>query len=262
MDPSLKKSDVEDAIESIMKNHLKDPTIIMDNNVTGDNAEITLTKLCGWIDKENPVISGNGTFYCQPEELLSPTSNMLRGLKRGRKEVKKKMFSYKPGSDEYASLDLDQNNKKVIMNAEYGGSGAPTAAFYTKYSPAATTLMAQSIITTMAAFFEGYVGDNHKFFHIDECFDWMNKVIEKDEKIPKWIERPTAAEVSRRIKIHFVTLGLDDIPAIDAYVNNRTSDELTYLYYVSILLIQLYINLKTIHFLFVDQNNQSYSLSI
>ena len=233
MDPSLKKSDVEDAIESIMKNHLKDPTIIMDNNVTGDNAEITLTKLCGWIDKENPVISGNGTFYCQPEELLSPTSNMLRGLKRGRKEVKKKMFSYKPGSDEYASLDLDQNNKKVIMNAEYGGSGAPTAAFYTKYSPAATTLMAQSIITTMAAFFEGYVGDNHKFFHIDECFDWMNKVIEKDEKIPKWIERPTAAEVSRRIKIHFVTLGLDDIPAIDAYVNNRTSDELTYLYYAN-----------------------------
>ena len=39
------------------------------------------------------------------------------------------MFKYNPNSDEYAMLDLDQANKKVIMNAEYGGSGAPTAAF-------------------------------------------------------------------------------------------------------------------------------------
>ena len=48
---------------SIMKEHLKDPTIIADNNVTGAHGEMTLTDLCQWIDVNNPVISGNATFY-------------------------------------------------------------------------------------------------------------------------------------------------------------------------------------------------------
>lgn len=229
----LNPDDVEEAIKVIMKSKMKDPQIEMDNNVTGDNAIISLTKMCNWIETENPVISGNGTFYCQPSVLLSPTSNMLRSLKKGRKEVKKQMFSYKPGSDEYEALDLDQNNKKVVMNAEYGGSGAATAAFYTKYSPAATTLMAQSIITTMAAFFEGFVGDNQKFYSASECFDWMNKVIEKEEKIHKWIKIPTKEEVSRRIKMHFIYPNISDFPVIDSYINNRSEKELVYLYYAN-----------------------------
>ena len=169
MNPKLNRDQVEAQVKRITKEDWHDPTIIMDNNVTGKGGVITLSRLCNWIEERNPVISGNATFYCQPSELLSPTSNMLRALKKGRKEVKIKMFEYNPASDEYQMLDLDQGNKKVIMNAEYGGSGAPTAAFYTKYSPAATTLMAQSIITTMAAFFEGFVGDNQKFFSVNEC---------------------------------------------------------------------------------------------
>lgn len=233
IDPSLDESEVRKIVKRLIRERIKDPTIIMDNNVTGDGATITLTEMCNWIDKRKPVVSGNATFYKQPSELLSPTSNMLRSLKKGRKIVKKQMFEFSPDSDEYQMLDLDQSNKKVIMNAEYGGSGAPTAAFYTKYSPAATTLMAQSIITTMAAFFEGYVGDNQKYFHANECFDWMNAVIQKSEKLPKWIWRPTPKEVIYRIKMHFHMSDVMDYPALEGYINHCTSDELTYLYYAN-----------------------------
>lgn len=233
MHPEFKEEDVEKVVSRIIKERFVDPTITMDNNVTGENKTITLSGLCNWIDQRNPVVSGNATFYMQPSEMLSPTSNMLRSLKKGRKMVKKEMFKYKPGSDEYAALDLDQMNKKVIMNAEYGGSGAPTAAFYTKYSPAATTLMAQSIITTMAAFFESYVGDNQKFFNINECFDWMNKVCEKNEKVPNWVLRPTAKEVSDRICHHFYMLNPRDIPYIENYVRSCTPDQQVYLYYAN-----------------------------
>lgn len=233
IDPSLKKDDIERIVSRIIKEKLKDPTIIMDNNVTGDGATITLTELCNWIDKRRPVVSGNATFYMQPSELMSPTSFMLRSLKKGRKEVKKKMFKFLPTSDEYQMLDLDQGNKKVIMNAEYGGSGAPTAAFYTKYSPAATTLMAQSIITTMAAFFEGYVGDNQKFFNLNECIDWMNTVIKKKEKIPKWVYIPTQKDVSNRIKKHFHLADATVFHIIDDYVSNCNDDQLIYLYYAN-----------------------------
>lgn len=233
IDPTLDKDEVKKMAASIMKEHLKDPTIIADNNVTGAHGEMTLTDLCQWIDVNNPVISGNATFYCQPEELESPTSNMLRTLKKERKSVKNEMYGFNPYSDEYALLDLSQQNKKVIMNAEYGGSGTPTAAFYTKYSPAATTLMAQSIITTMAAFFESFVGDNQKFFHVNECFDWMNKIIKKDKKIPKWVMRVTPKEVQNRILNHFYMLDMNDIPVINAYIDHCTEDELVYLYYAN-----------------------------
>ncbi len=235
MDPSLKEEDVERIASRMIKEKMKDPTIIMDNNVTGVNHRISLVNLCGWLKKRLPVISGNATFYMQPKELLSPTSNMLRSLKRGRKEAKKKMFTAKQEGDmdKYQLLDLDQQNQKVIMNAEYGGSGTPTAAFYTKYSPAATTLMAQSIITTMAALFEGYVGDNQKYFSINEFYDWANKVILKDEKIPKWVKRPTAREVSSRIKKHFFMADIDDFPFIDQYIDGCSEDQLTYLFYAN-----------------------------
>lgn len=246
MHPEFKEDDVEKIVSRIIKERFVDPTITMDNNVTGENKTITLSGLCNWIDQRNPVVSGNATFYMQPAEMLSPTSNMLRSLKKGRKMVKKEMFKYKPGSDEYAALDLDQMNKKVIMNAEYGGSGAPTAAFYTKYSPAATTLMAQSIITTMAAFFESYVGDNQKFFNINECFDWMNKVCEKNEKIPNWVLRPTTKEVSDRICHHFYMLNPRDVPYIENYVKSCTPDQQVYLYYANNIkaFIRNHVNMK------------------
>ena len=232
--PEYDEDELRKVVAKIIKENILDPTVTMDNNVTGENHVSNLSHLCTWIDKRNPVVSGNATFYVQPDEMLSPTSNMLRSLKVGRKMVKKEMFKYKAGSDEYQQLDLDQGNKKVIMNAEYGGSGTPTAAFYTKYSPAATTLMAQSIITTMAAFFEGFVGDNQKFFHVDECIDWMNRVIEtKTEKIPKWIRIPLAQEVSHRIKRHFYMANPKDFPLIDKYVDACNDTELVYLYYAN-----------------------------
>ena len=235
INPSLakRKDELENIISRTIKTKVQDPTITLDNNVNGDHVDITLIRLCGWIENSNPVVSGNATFYMQPTQLLSPTSNMLRTLKKERKAVKNKMFSFKPGSDEYAMLDLTQQNIKVIMNAEYGGSGAPTAAFYTKYSPAATTLMAQSIITTMAAFFESYLGDNQKFFSINECFDWLNHVIRKDEIIPNWIVVPSPKDVADRIKTHFYQLDIRVIPLIEGFVSNCNQTQLVYLYYAN-----------------------------
>ena len=232
--PEYNEDDITKIITRITKERMCEPTIILDNNVTGENHVTNLSYLCSWIEKRSPVVSGNATFYCQPTELLSPTSNMLRSLKVGRKMVKKEMFKYNFDSDEYQQLDLDQQNKKVIMNAEYGGSGTPTAAFYTKYSPAATTHMSQSIITTMAGFFESYVGDNQKFFHINECIDWMNNVIEKKtDKVAKWIRIPTEYEVSRRIKMHLYMPDQSDFPFIDKYVNKCNDNERVYLYYAN-----------------------------
>lgn len=235
INPHLDRDEVERIVVRKVKEKMTNPTITMDNNVTGANEKIKLTDLCNWIDNKKPVVSGNATFYMQPEVLQSPTSNMLRTMKTGRKKVKHEMFKYKPQDDEYQQLDLEQMNLKVVMNAEYGASGAPSAAFYTKYSPAATTLMAQSIITTMAAFFEGYIGDNQKFFHINECFDWMNTILKKkkDLEVPKWVIRPNYQETFTRIRSHFIMYDMSDDYVLNNFLKNCTSDELCYIYYVN-----------------------------
>lgn len=233
MDPTLDPKIVKNIVIKNMKDKMTNPTIIMDNNVTKETINTNLVDLCHWIDTTEPVISGNATFYCQPEVLQSPTSNMLRSLKKERKAIKREMFQYKPSDDKYGMLDLGQSNTKVIMNAEYGGSGAPTAAFYTKYSPAATTLMAQSIITTMAAFFEGYVSDNMKFFHINECFDWLSVVNAKEDEIPKWVIAPTKDEVKERLYKRFYMYDLSDTVTIDTYIDNCNTKEIIYIYYAN-----------------------------
>lgn len=231
--PDMNRDKVDKIVSGLMK-EIKDPPVYMSNSVNHNSADITLTELCNWVEKRDPVVSGNATFYMQPEELESPTSYMLRELKKGRKSVKNTMFTMDPNSDEYTMADLDQGNQKVIMNSDYGGSGAPTAAFYTKEGPAATTLMAQSIITVMAMFFEGFVGDNQIFFNINECYDWMNTVITKNtDKIPEWVVIPTADEVFHRIVNKFHVFDVNDYETLKLYVYNRNDIELCYLYYAN-----------------------------
>lgn len=234
INPSFDRDAVTAIVRKQLKDKLQDPTVKMDNNVTLENFKLTLTELCNWLDKERPVVSGNATFYVQPTQLVSPASNMLRAIKKQRKAVKREMFESKGDPDKYQQLDLVQSNIKVIMNAEYGASGAPTSAFYTRYSPAATTLMAQSIITTMAAFFEGFVGDNMKFYHFNECLDWMSRIrTEKKDKLDKWLVIPDYKEVHHRIRQHFIRFDPADNEPLLQYLRNCSETELAYIFYVN-----------------------------
>ena len=231
--PKEKHDKIRSLIKSKIKERLKNPTINLDNNVTGENRDIDLTTLCNWIEHEKPIISGNGTFYTRPDLLQSPTSNMLRSMKTGRSKIKKSMFSFDPLSDEYRQADLNQQNLKVIMNAEYGGSGNPKAAFYTKYSPAATTLMAQSMVTTAAAFFEAFLGNNQKFFSVNEFTDWLSAVITKDEKLDEKINTPTEDQVINRVRSLFYQYDLTNDLFILNLIRSLNKRQLTYLYYAN-----------------------------
>ena len=92
--------------------------------------------------------------------------------------------------------------------------------------------MAQSIITIIAAFFEGYVGDNQKFYHINEMSDWAYHVM-KDDELPKWIYIPIPEEVATRLKLHFINYNIADDDLINSFVSNCTPPELTRLYFAN-----------------------------
>lgn len=233
MDPSLKKDQVSEIVRDEMRKSIRDPSIFMDNNVTGESYTTTLTNLCNWITETKPVIAGNATFYRQPKELRSPSSTMLKSLKKLRKSQKAEMFANQKNPDRYAQLDLGQQNTKVVMNADYGASGAPTSAFYTKYSPAATTMMAQSIITTMAAFFEGFIGMNQKFFNFNECIDWMLTVkrMKSTDALDKWVSIPTVEETIHEVRRRFHQYNIADDECLKSFIANCSDHDRAFIFY-------------------------------
>ena len=100
------------------------------NNITHELINTSIVDTFEWIENRNPIISGNGTFFMQHSEYLAPTVKMLEKLQANRKKKKKEMYQYQKGSVEYNNANVGQLSIKVIMNADYGGSGTPLSPFY------------------------------------------------------------------------------------------------------------------------------------
>ena len=64
MHPNISIERIREITHRVSKSRMLDPSIHMENNITGNNADISLSKLCGWRENTKPVISGNATFYC------------------------------------------------------------------------------------------------------------------------------------------------------------------------------------------------------
>ena len=123
--PNVDPDRVRNLIKNFTDMNLRNIPCTMHNNVTHETIETTMIDTFDWIQQRNPIISGNGTFFKQHAEYLSPTAKMLEKLQKDRKKKKKEMYGYQKGSAEYTNADVQQLSIKVIMNADYGGSGTP-----------------------------------------------------------------------------------------------------------------------------------------
>ena len=129
------KKEIKTLVEKTVLERLEDPDVILDNNYTHETRNTKLTSVLHWAMDRKPIIAGNGTFYKRHDEARNPISEMVDGFLDDRDALKKKMFSISDeNSSEYKDLDLKQGNKKKLSNSYYGASGAPSSAFYSKYS--------------------------------------------------------------------------------------------------------------------------------
>ena len=107
------------------------------------------------------------------------------------------------------------------------------SAFFSKWSGPSTTGTAQSVISTTETFFEGFLADNYKFIDINECFHFMNLVLEQDYKLPKWIKHVSEDVLIDRMCDAFYD---EEYPEeyrelISSYVTNLSQEEITKIYY-------------------------------
>lgn len=179
--PNVDPDRVRDLIKKFTESNLRNIPCTMHNNVTHETIETTMIDTFDWIDQRNPIISGNGTFFKQHAEYLAPTVKMLEKLQKNRKKKKKEMYQYQKGSVEYTNANVQQLSIKVIMNADYGGSGTTLSPFYSCYIPPATTASAKNITTSLICCLEFISGNTNqwaKLNSINELFDLIFTVLE------------------------------------------------------------------------------------
>ena len=233
--PEWKEKDIEKIVMREFTKNVKNPVVTLDNNYTGESRDTTLMSVFDWILERKPLIAGNGTFYKNQHEALNPISKMLNTWAANRKAYKKEMF--KVGEEkgfeapEYMDLDRKQQNEKINMNSYYGASGAPSSAFYSKWSGPATTLTAQSVISTAETFFESFLADSYIYLNLTELIEWIQVIRKEDMELDDFIQRKSEYELVERLLPKILNKEENDREILENFVSNLTVEEITMIYY-------------------------------
>ena len=202
----------------------------MKNNITHENRETTVSQVFEWIEERQPIITGNGAFFMQHEEYLAPTVTMLESLKSNRSKVKKKMYTFPKGSTEYINLDTSQGNIKVIMNADYGGSGTQLSPFYSVYIPPATTGSAKNITTTLICCLEFLSHNNNqwaKIKNMNGLFDMIHIVLTDEEDRDIIMDSYSPEAVTDELLTRVITWDSQDRDILFKYIRALSNEERT-----------------------------------
>ena len=178
--PNFDRSMVASKVIEFTNGRMKNIPCELHNNITHDRVQTTMLDTFVWIENRQPIITGNGTFFKQHEEYLAPTVKMLEKLQANRKKKKKEMYQFPKGTVEYNNANVGQLSIKVIMNADYGGSGTTLSPFYSCYIPPATTGSAKNITTSLICCLEFISGNNDnwaRLMNINELFDMIFAVL-------------------------------------------------------------------------------------
>ena len=235
MNPQWDEDNIEKEIDKMIKENFQNPNVSLVNNYTGEQRDTTLLSVFDWVLERKPIIAGNGTFYKNQYEAENPIASMLDYFLTTRKKIKKEMFSIEDsGSREYKDKDMQQGIWKINANSYYGASGAPSSAFFSEFSGPATTLSAQSVISTAKNFFEGFLADNYPFINSSELIHWINQNLKyfEDEELDSFIKiQNDLNKVTDRLYKKVINKSETDREMIYDCLSNLSTKELTIIYY-------------------------------
>lgn len=228
--PNVNPEQIHAYVEDYVSQHFHDIPCQMKNNIKHETIDTSVSSVFEWIEERNPIITGNGTFFQQHEENLAPTVVMLESLQKERKSVKKKMYQYPKGSIDYINLNTSQGSIKVIMNADYGGSGTPHSPFYSVYIPPATTGSAKNITTTLICCLEFLSGNTNrwsKIKNINGLFDMIHIVLTDTEEREYIHDTYSVDDVLKYLVSKVIDMAPSDIQLLSNYLKTLSNDDLT-----------------------------------
>ena len=188
--PNMKR---EDLIE-IIKNEAKKGLANKNNDIkinyerngivinSSKRPEMDLKTLDSYIAKNNPIISGYGVLFKRQDQFNNILGNMIRTLKKKRKEYKKEMFNHINDEDQSIAQMYDSRQKttKVLNNSFYGATNESNSIFYHPHFGASITYSGEDLVTTAAVAFENFLGNNIIFENVSDIFIYINNIINEE----------------------------------------------------------------------------------
>ena len=232
MHPDWDDDVLKKEIDEIILREIKDPPAKLQNNYTHEERDTHLVSVFDWAMNTKPIIAANGTFFKQHKDAINPNALMVDEFLTQRAKIKKEMFAIEDESSRaYKMKDLSQGNEKKLANSYYGGSGMPASAFYNIYTAPSTTLSAQSVISTAETTFEAFLVSNFTFVDINECYFWINTVLDEGIKLEDWVVRKGVEDTFERLSCRIIGATDEDKSSLHEYLETLSNDDVTRLYW-------------------------------
>ena len=197
--PSMSESDIEEKLYRIINTRMKDHHCLLDNNYLGTSRDTTLLAMTEFFAKQKPILAGYGVLFKPQDKSANASAGLLIESLDNRNKIKAERKKYPQGSYEFLVRDIGQGNEKVIANSYYGAAGADTSVFYNLYVAASTTGTGQALIATAETSFEALLEGNIKFFDLDECLLFIDRVVKTDMDMNFKVSNPYSDDMVKRV---------------------------------------------------------------
>ena len=215
--PSMSESDIEEKLYRIINTRMKDHPCLLDNNYLGTSRDTTLLAMTEFFAKQKPILAGYGVLFKPHDKSANASAGLLIESLDNRNKIKAERKKYPQGSYEFLVRDIGQGNEKVIANSYYGAAGADTSVFYNLYVAASTTGTGQALIATAETSFEALLEGNIKFFDLDECLLFIDRVVKTDMDMNFKVSNPYSDDMIKLVVDRLLSQFRDDQSNNDDY---------------------------------------------
>ena len=233
MYPKLSYEKINEKLDKIIKEKLKNPSAMLDNNYEEKAIKTDLLSVIDWIDRNKPIICSSGVFFKNQHQEINPAAIMLNKFLSTRKFYKDQLPEHSPESAEYKELDLSQLTEKINANSYYGASGAKSSRYFNLYTAISTTATGQSLISTAQQCVEGFLSNNNPFYTLDECFNFITRVVTRPHNPILKLKPHTIDEVVDRFKTMFYNYNENYTKILYSYLSNVPQSCIDRLFYIS-----------------------------
>lgn len=178
--PLLSEMELAAAVDDSISRHFKDTNIKVDNNYKKINIDMTLRSLADYIISKEPIITSYGVLFNRHGTVPNPIYNMLDGFINGRKAMKKEMFKYPKGSEDFEKYNLFQLLLKLDANAYYGATGMYSCIYYNLYAASSVTTQGRSCNSAAALFFESFLNNNVPMGSMNEVVEFIHNILHEE----------------------------------------------------------------------------------